>query len=42
MGFSEVEVVTISGVNMYPDKIEQLTSESQKKVKNIVKEWYSY
>ena len=40
MGFEDVRHATVSGVNMMPDKLEEIEQKGQEKVKEIVKEWY--
>lgn len=40
MGFSEVEIISAAGINMNPEKAEEIIEAANQKVSGIVKKWY--
>lgn len=40
MGFEEIKNVKVAGINMTPDKVEDLEKKGQEKVRKIVNVWY--
>lgn len=40
MGFSEIEIITASGINMNPEKSGEIVENAKNKVSDIVKKWY--
>ncbi|HNY10765.1 MAG TPA: NAD(P)H-dependent oxidoreductase [Candidatus Wallbacteria bacterium] len=40
MGFSEVEIISAAGINMHPEKTDEIVENANKKVSELVKKWY--